>query len=133
VEVVSNIVWAIAALGLVVTTYCGVRRGFIRLSMSKAMTLAVLLCFFLLPVISVTDDVLQRQQNGFPLSSQTWRLVSESVSAGSDLLLTVGTILLLLMSFLVEARLSSADQWDIRPLAERLARSQRLRPPPCAA
>jgi hypothetical protein len=52
--------------------------------MSKGMTLAVLLCFLLLPVISVTDDVLQRQQNGFPLSSQTWRLVSESVSAGSD-------------------------------------------------
>jgi hypothetical protein len=41
--------------------------------------------------------------------------------------------LLALLSFLIEGRAAYQDQWNIRPLAGRLARSQRLRPPPLAA
>jgi hypothetical protein len=133
VEVVSNLVWAIVALALIGTTYRGVRRGVVRLPMARAITLALLIGFILLPVISVSDDLLEAHQAALPLSGQTWRIASEGVSAGLDKLLTIGFILLLLMSFLTAAPLNERDQWDIRPLAGRLARSQRLRPPPSAA
>jgi hypothetical protein len=101
--------------------------------MVQAMTLALLICFILLPVISVSDDLLEAQQAALPLSGQTWRMASEGVSAGLDKLLIVGLILLALLTFLIEGRASYQDQWNIRPLAGRLARSQRLRPPPLTA
>ena len=94
------------------------------------MTLALLICFILLPVISVSDDLLEAQQAALPLSGQTWRIASEGLSAGLDKLLLVGLILLAMLSFMLEAKLARPDQWDIRPLAGRLARSLRLRPPP---
>ena len=114
-------------------TYRGVRRGTVRLPMVQAMTLALLICFILLPVISVSDDLLEARQAALPLSGQTWRMASEGVSVGLDKLLIVGLILLALLSFLIEGRAAYQDQWNIRPLAGRLARSQRLRPPPLAA
>jgi hypothetical protein len=133
VELASNLVWAIVALALLGMTYRGVRRGAVRLPMVSAMTLALLICFILLPVISVSDDLLEAQQAALPLSGQTWRMASEGVSAGLDKLLIVGLILLALLTFLIEGRAPYQDQWNIRPLAGRLARSQRLRPPPLAA
>jgi hypothetical protein len=101
--------------------------------MTRAITLALLIGFILLPVISISDDLLEQRQAALSLSSQTWRMATEGVSAGLDKLLAIGFILLLLMSFFVETPIAFRDQWDIRPLAERLARSQRLRPPPHSA
>jgi len=132
-ELASNLIWAVVALTLLGMTYRGVRRGTVRISMASAMTLALLICFILLPAISMSDDLLEARQAALPLAGQTWRMASEGASAGLDGLLAVGLYLLLLMCFLIETRTSKQDQWDIRPLAGRLARSQRLRPPPSVA
>jgi hypothetical protein len=133
VEFASNLVWVIVSLTLLGMTYRGVRRGSVKLSMASAMTLAVLICLVLLPAISISDDLLEARQAVLPLSSQTWRIASEGFSSGLDKVLMVGLLLLSLLSFAVETPISNQDQWDVRPLAGRLARSQRLRPPPCVA
>ena len=73
------------------------------MSMAIAMTLAVVMCLILMPLISVSDDLLEAQQAALPISGQTWRLASEDASAGLDDLLMVGLYLLLLMCFRTEA------------------------------
>lgn len=132
-ELALNLVWAVAAIALLGTVNLGIRRGTVRLSFASAMTLAVLICFILLPAISLSDDLLNTSQAALPLSGQTWRIASDGSSNGLDDLLVVSLYLMLLMCFLVEAQAPLRDQWFVRPLAARLARSQHLRPPPCAA
>ena len=131
-ELLSNLVWILISLVLLATAYFGVRRGTMKVSMAIAMTLAVVMCFILMPLISVSDDLLEAQQAALPISGQTWRLASEDASAGLDDLLMVGLYLLLLMCFRTEAPASQRDQCELHPLTGRLVRSQRLRPPPCA-
>ena len=114
-------------------TYIGVRRGRVRLPMASAMFLALVIGLILLPVISVTDDLLAVRQATLPLSGQTWRIAAEDVSVGLDLLLAVAGYLLLLLCWEIATRLPRKDLWDVRPLAGRLARLQRLRPPPSVA
>jgi hypothetical protein len=101
--------------------------------MASAMTLALLLCFILLPVISISDDLLATRQAALPQSGQTWRMVSEDASVGLDLLLAVAAYLLLLACLRIESRRSKEDVWDVCPLDGWLALCQRLRPPPCVA
>jgi hypothetical protein len=132
VELALNLAWAIAALGLLVIVYRAVRGGTVRISMAAAITLAMLICFILLPVISVSDDLIDAQQAALPLSGQIWRVASEGISSGLDQLLAVALYLTLLMCFLIEVQTANCDQWSVRPLAGRLVRSLRLRPPPCA-
>ena len=102
------------------------------MSMATAMTLAVVMCFILMPLISVTDDLLEARQAALPVSGQTWRMASEGASAGLDDLLMIGLYLLMLMCFRTEAPASQRDQCQLHPLPGRLVRSQRLRPPPYA-
>ncbi len=97
------------------------------------MTLGLLLCLILLPVISISDDLLATRQAALPQSGQTWRIASEDASVGLDLLLVVAAYLLMLVCLQIESRQSKEDVWDVRPLAGWLALCQRLRPPPCVA
>jgi len=131
-ELFSNLVWILISLVLLATAYFGVRRGTVKVSIATAMTLAVVMCFILMPLISVSDDLLEARQAALPTSGQTWRLASEGASAGLDDLLMIGLYLLMLMCFRIEAPASQRDQCEVHPLTERLVRSQRLRPPPCA-
>jgi hypothetical protein len=131
-ELFSNLVWILISLVLLAKAYFGVRRGTIKVSMTTAMTLAVVMCFILMPLISVSDDLLAARQAALPISGQTWRIASEGASAGLDELLLVGLYLLMLMCFRPEAHASQHDQCEVHPLTGRLTRSQRLRPPPCA-
>jgi len=133
VELALNLVWAVAALSSLGLIYRGVRGGSVRVSMTSAMMLAMLICLILLPVISVSDDLLDAQQAALPLSGQTWRNASEGISSGLDQLLAVALLLMLLMCFLIEVRTTDQNQWSVRPLAGLLVRCQRLRPPPCPA
>lgn len=132
-ELALNLVWAVAALSSLGLIYRGVRGGSVRVSMTSAMMLAMLICLILLPVISVSDDLLDAQQAALPLSGQTWRNASEGISSGLDQLLAVALLLMLLMCFLIEVRTTDQNQWSVRPLAGLLVRCQRLRPPPCPA
>jgi hypothetical protein len=100
--------------------------------MTTAMTLAIVMCFILMPLISVSDDLLEAQQAALPASGQTWRMASEGASTGLDQLLMIGLYLLMLMCFRPEAPASQGDECGCHPISSRLVRSQRLRPPPCA-
>lgn len=131
-ELILNLAWAIGAILLLGFVYQAARRGAIRTSTAAAMCIAVLLAFILLPAISITDDLIAAQQAALPLSGQTWRMASEGSANGLELL-AIGLYLVLLMSFLAETQARVRNQWSVRPLAGRLARSQRLRPPPALA
>jgi|SRR6187402_616680 len=100
--------------------------------MVSAILLALLLCFILLPVISVNDDLLLADQASLPLSGQSWRVAHEDAAVGLNLLFAI-LAYLLWVCFGIESRQGSKDLWNVRPLAARLARSQRLRPPLCVA
>ena len=128
-ELALNLIWVAVLVGLLFMAYRGVRRGTISLSLTSAILLAVVIGFLLLPVISISDDLLDARQAALPLSGQTWRLASEGSAHGLELL-ALALCLAELMSFLVEAPAALPDSWAMRPLAGRLARSQRLRPPP---
>ena len=116
-------------LGLLVMVFHGFRRSTVKLPLASAILLAVVIGFILLPSISLTDDLLAMRQAALPLSGQTWRLASEGSANGLELL-ALGLCLAMLLAFLAEARAAVRDQWTMRPLAGRLMRSQRLRPPP---
>jgi hypothetical protein len=131
-EVFSNFVWILLSIVVLAKAYFGVRRGTVKVSMATAMTLAVVMCFILMPLISVSDDLLEARQAVLPFSGQTWRMASKGASAGLDDLLMIGLYLLMLMCFRTEAPASQRDQCESDPLTGRLVRSQRLRPPPCA-
>jgi hypothetical protein len=132
-EVLSNLVWILISLLLLAAAYVGVRRGTVKVSMMTAMTLAIVMCFILMPLISLSDDLLEAQQAALPVSGQTWRMASEGASTGLDQLLMIGLYLLMLMCFRTEAPTSQRDECQCYPLSSRLVRSQRLRPPPCAS
>jgi hypothetical protein len=127
-----NLVWGMVALSLLGAVYSGTRRGVLSVSAASAMTVAVLICFILLPAISASDDMLDQQQAGLPLSGQTWRLVSEDISTGVELP-PVTLYLMLLICSLAATQTVVQVRRPIRLLAGRIAVSQRLRPPPFAA
>jgi hypothetical protein len=133
VELASNLVWAILAICLLSATYSGVRRGSIRLSMTSAMMLGLLLCFILLPVISLSDDMLASRQAALPLAGQSWRIASEDAAIGLDLVLAMAAYLLLLLCVDIETHRTDEGYTGVRATAGWLVRAQRLRPPPCFA
>jgi hypothetical protein len=132
VELTLNLFWALGSVTLLGVVYRQVRRGKLQVSMASAITLAVMICFIVLPVISATDDLLDARQAGLPLSGQTWRMLSEGISAGVELPL-LALYLVLLLSSLTVAQTLFQNRSSIRLLTGRLTLSQRLRPPPCAA
>ena len=97
------------------------------------MTLAVLICILLLPVISISDDLLAAQQAALPLSSQTWRMASEGASVGLELLPVLCACLLLLARVATDVRSIEEGDWDKHPCSAWLTQSLRLRPPPQSA
>jgi hypothetical protein len=133
VELALNLVWAVAAICLLSTTYTGVRRGAVRLSMTSAMMLGLLLCFILLPAISMSDDLLASRQAALPLAAQSWRIAQDDATAGLDLALAMAACLLLLVCLQVESRRGEDGSAGCRVFSDWLVQAQRLRPPPVAA
>jgi hypothetical protein len=101
--------------------------------MTSAMTLGLLLCFILLPIISISDDLLANRQAALPLAGQSWRIASEDAATGLDLMLAMAAYLLLLLCVDIDVQRSDEGYGGGRVLAGWLVRSQRLRPPPCTA
>jgi hypothetical protein len=102
------------------------------LPMPAAMMLALLMGFILLPTISVSDDLMAAKQSGLPLSSQTWKIASDDATTGFAGLIAPNLLLMIVVCFMAASAIALRDQWSIKPLAERLARAQHLRPPPFA-
>jgi hypothetical protein len=133
VEFVSNLVWLLAAVSLLCFTYREVRAGSVRVSMASALLLAFVLCIVLLPVISLSDDILAIRQASLPVSEQSWRLASHDAAAGVDTLLAFAAYLMLLLASRPQTREGWTRARVLRPIAAILVRSQRLRPPPAFA
>jgi len=100
--------------------------------MPTAMMLAMLMGFILLPTISVSDDLLAAKQSGLPLSSQTWKIASDDAATGFAGIIAPNFLFLIVVCFVTALSVAPRNQWSIKPLAERLARAQHLRPPPFA-
>jgi len=133
VELASNLVWLVAACSLIVLTYRGVRAGSVQLSLPAAILLALLLCFILLPVISVSDDLLAMRQATLPESEQSWRMASHDTAVSVEISLAVAAYLWLLSALKTGTRRYLLESRVVRPMAVQLARLQRLRPPPSFA
>lgn len=130
-ELASNLVWVIISLvAFAITLWC-VRRGKVRIQAGPALLAVLMICFLLLPVISISDDILEARQAALPLSGQTWHMASEGASVGLELVSHLGLCLLLLAYQEDQAHQSPALEWvDPRHMVGWLTRSQRLRPPP---
>lgn len=129
-ELASNLVWLVIALTVLLMTAFGLRRGFVRLSAVSAFTLAILVCILLLPVISISDDLLAADQAALPLSAQSWRMAWEGASVGLELLPLIGACLLLLACMSTRSQAMQEADWDTRRQSAWLTQSLRLRPPP---
>ena len=132
-EVASNLVWLIVASMVMGGTVLAIRRGRTPLSPTAAIMLAFVVCLLLLPVISISDDLLEARQAALPASSQTWRMASDGASVGLELVPVFCAFLLLLAPFLALKAIVEEGDWDMRPLSTWLMRSLRLRPPPSLA
>ena len=132
-ELIFDFTWLLLTLALCGAAWWSVRRGVVKISMRSALTLALLVGFILLPAVSMSDDLVKSSQDGLPLSSQTYLMSFEGASVGLDLLPLAGLLMALLACLWVTAARTPLSQWHVRPLAARLARSQRLRPPPFLA
>lgn len=129
-ELASNLVWLAVSLVLVGLTLWGVRRGTVRIAPMDAVMLILLVCFLLLPVISLSDDLIEARQAALPLWAQTWHMASEGASVGLEAVSVIGACLLLLGCGPVKGQLvDDGDGWG-RPMEAWLTPSQRLRPPP---
>ena len=62
------------------------RRGHVLVEARSAMLLTGLLCLVLLPAISMSDDLLARQQDALEPGAQTWRLSMEGSALVADCL-----------------------------------------------
>ncbi|HEY4356355.1 MAG TPA: hypothetical protein VGN16_11450 [Acidobacteriaceae bacterium] len=129
----SNLVWVFLTLLVLGSTWWGIRRGAVRLPAASALTLALLICILLLPVISISDDLMEARQAALPVSSQTWRMASEGAAVGLELLSMVGACLLLLVCFAVAVKRLLEGERDRRPQSVWLAHTLGIRPPPVSA
>ena len=132
-ELASNLVWLVAACSLIVLTYRGVRAGSVQISLPSAILLALLLCFILLPVISVSDDLLAMRQATLPESEQSWHTASHDTAVNLEISLAVAAYLFLLSALRARTRRYLFESRVVQPMAARLVRLQRLRPPPSSA
>ena len=130
----SNLAWLAVCMLVFTVTTATVRRGSARVSSGTAFTTAFVLCLVLLPIISMSDDLLENRQATLPLAAQSWHLASVASSVGLEVAsLLGGWLLFLAIVFAAVSTLICPIDWEVRPYAAWLARAQRLRPPPSCA
>lgn len=130
-ELASNLAWLGVSLALLGLTLWGVRRGTVRIEPLAAVITTLLVCFLLLPVISVSDDLMEARQAALPLSAQTWHLVSEGASVGLEAVSLIGACLLL-FGCAGQGQVVVESQCVGRPMETWRTPSQWLRPPPAS-
>ena len=129
-ELASNLTWLGVSLFLLGLTLWRVRRGTTRIPPLAAVMVTLLVCFLLLPVISVSDDLVEARQAALPLSAQTWHMASEGASVGLEAVSILGACLLLLGCELGKVQVIEEGQSGSRLMDAWLTAVQRLRPPP---
>jgi hypothetical protein len=133
VELASNIVWVVAAVLALLGTWFAAQRGLVRVSTTAAVTLIFLICILLLPVISMSDDLLMARQAELPPSAQTWRVAWEGASTALELVPLLCACLFLIAALAVGNQPFETIDRMFWPQSAWLTRSQRLRPPPTHA
>ena len=131
-ELASNLVWLGVSLALLGLTLWGVRRDTVRFAPFAAVITTLLVCFLLLPVISVSDDLMEARQAALPLSAQTWHMASEGASVGLEAVSVIGACLLLLGWDAGKGQVVDGSQRVSLPMEARLTPAQWLRPPPAS-
>ncbi len=132
-ELVSNLVWLVVSAVLLSVVRRRSQRDALQVSPAAALTATFAVCLLLLPVISMSDDLLQSHQNELPLAAQTWHLASEGAAVGLEVSTLLGASLLLLFLTFMPLRIKVEPARRVRPHSAWLTRSQRLRPPPSVA
>lgn len=122
--------WLAVCVLLFGSTVRTLRRGFLKVSSASALTATLATCLLLLPVISVSDDLLQARQGHLPLAAQTWHLASEAASTGLEATIFPDICLLALLWLSLVVIVQIEPERDVRRTSGWLTRSQRLRPPP---
>lgn len=122
--------WLGVSLVLVGLALWGVRREQVRTTPLGAVMVTLLVCFLLLPIISVSDDLMEARQAALPLSAQTWHMSSEDASVGLEAISVIGSLLLLLGFNAIKGQSVDSTERGGRPMEAWLTPCQRLRPPP---
>ena len=128
-ELASNLTWLGVSLMLIGLTLWSVRRGIVRIAPVTAVMATLLVCFLLLPAISVSDDLMEARQAALPFSAQTWHMASEGSSVGLEVAL-IGACLLWLGLTAGKGLLIDDCERGVRLMEAWLTPSQRHRPPP---
>lgn len=110
----------------------GLRRGSVRIAPVAAVTLTLLICFLLLPIISVSDDLMEARQATLPLSAQTWHMSSEGASVGLEVVPVIDAFLRLLGNNAIKGQVVADRERGGRPMEAWLTPPQRHRPPPAS-
>lgn len=131
-ELASNLAWLGVSLALLGLTLWGVRRGTVRIAPLAAVITTLLVCFLLLPAISVSDDLMEARQAALPLSAQTWHMASEGASVGLEAVSVIGAWLLLLGFDAGRGQVVDGNERGGVCLKASLTPSQWLRPPPAS-
>ena len=131
-ELASNVAWLGVSLVLLGLTLWNMRHGRARIAPFAAVMVTLLVCFLLLPVISVSDDLMEARQAALPLSAQTWHLVSEGASVGLEGQSVAGACFLLLGCEVGNGQVVDDNSRSERPMEAWLTPAQRLRPPPAS-
>ena len=131
-ELASNLTWLGVSLVLLGLTLWSVRRGIVRIAPLPAVMATLLVCFLLLPAISVSDDLMEARQAALPLSAQTWHMASEGASVGLEVVSMIGASLLWLGFEAVKGPSIADSERGVRRMEAWLTPSQRLRPPPAS-
>lgn len=129
-ELASNCVWALVSLALLAFTWRAGRQEHLRVSRRSAFLLVTALCLFLLPLISVSDDLLEARQAALPVAAQTWHLAIEGAASALEIVpilfafirLVACLALLVVLKPARKTRRSAYAAWSTRALC--------LRPPP---
>jgi hypothetical protein len=133
VEVALNLAWVVVCTVVLTVTVRALRRNALQVPPAIALTAAFSLCLVLLPVISMTDDLLLARQNALPLAAQTWHMATEGASAGLEVAALLSDCLLALLCLLPMVVVSIRPVSSERRYSAWLTRAQRLRPPPAPA
>lgn len=131
-ELASNLAWLGVSLVLLGLTLSSVRRGTLRVAPVSAVMAALLVCFLLLPVISVSDDLIEARQAALPLSAQTWHMAQEGASVGLEAVAVLDACLFLLGCEPDKVQVIDNGQSSGQIMEAWLTAAQRLRPPPAS-
>jgi len=113
-------------------TLWSVRRGIVRIAPVTAVMATLLVCFLLLPAISISDDLMEARQATLPLSAQTWHMASEGASVELEVVSVIAACLLWLAFGVGKGLFIDDSERGVRSMEAWLTPSQRRRPPPAS-